>query len=77
MAGGHSFLFATMEQWAAHWNTFHVSVAPLFNCMVRSYDFETAAVPDSLDVLFCHFMEAHPSVHTNGDWPNLLQRPSL
>ena len=31
VAGGHSFLFATIEQWAAHWNTFHVAVAPLFN----------------------------------------------
>ncbi len=35
VAGGHLFLFTTIEQWAAHWNTFDVAVAPLFNCMVR------------------------------------------
>ncbi len=40
--------------------------------MVRGWDFETAATPDSLDVLFRHFMEARPSVHTNADWPNLV-----
>ena len=27
VAGGHTFLFATIEQWAAHWNTFHVALA--------------------------------------------------
>ncbi len=37
VAGGHEFLFATIEQWAAHWNTFHVAVAPVFKCMVRGY----------------------------------------
>ena len=35
VAGGQSFLFATLEQWAAHWNTFYVAVDPLFHCMER------------------------------------------
>ena len=40
--------------------------------MVRGCGFETAAMPDSLDSLFRHFIDAHPSVHANGDWPNLV-----
>ncbi len=72
MEGGHPFLFATVEQWVAHWNTFHVAVAPLFSCMVRGRDFETAAAPDSLDVLFLHFIDAHPSLYANGEWLNLV-----
>ncbi len=28
VVGGMPFYFATLEQWAAHWNTFHVSVTP-------------------------------------------------
>ncbi len=43
----------------------------MFNCMVRGCDFETAAVLDSLDVLFRHIMDAHPSIYANGKWPNL------
>ncbi len=35
VAGGHEFLFATLEQWAAHWNSFHVAATPAFNYMVR------------------------------------------
>ncbi len=72
VAGGHSFLFATLEQWVAHWNTFHMAAAPLFNCMVHGCDFKTAAAPDSLDALFCHFRDAHPSIHADGEWPNLV-----
>ncbi len=72
VAGGHSFLFATLEQCVAHWNTFHVAVAPLFHCMVRVCDFETTAASDLLIALFHHFIEAHPSGHANGEWPNLM-----
>ncbi len=53
VAGGHLVLFATIGQWAAHWNIFHVAVAPLFNRMVRGCNFETTAASDSLDELFC------------------------
>ncbi len=72
VAGGHAFLFATLEQWVSHWNTFHVAVAPLFHCMVRGCNFKTAAAPDSLDVLFRHIIDTHPSVHANGQWLNLV-----
>ncbi len=34
VARGHEPLFATLEQWAAHWNSFHVAATPAFNCMV-------------------------------------------
>ncbi len=30
VAGGHSFLFATVEQWVAHCNIFHVAAAQLY-----------------------------------------------
>ncbi len=45
-----------------------LSIVPLYGA---GCDFETAATPDSLDALFHHFIDAHPGVHANGDWPNL------
>ncbi len=71
MAGGHEPLFANLEQWAAHWNSFHVAAAPAFNCMVRGCTFETTTAPDALDSLFRHFQDAHPDVYDHGRWPNL------
>ena len=71
VAGGHALLFATIEQWAAHWNTLNVAVAPVFNCMVRGCSFETTAAPDSLDVLFRHIKDVQPSIYNDGRWPNL------
>ncbi len=70
VAGGHELLFATLEQWAAHWNTFHVAVAPVLNCMVQGCLFETTTTPDSLDALFRHIKDTHPSVYDGGKWPN-------
>ncbi len=61
VARGHEPLFATLEQWVAHWNTFRVAAAPAFNCMVRGCSFETTATPDSLDVLFRDFRDTHPT----------------
>ncbi len=72
VAGGHELLFATLEQWAAHWNTFHVAAALVFNCMVRGCAFGTTTAPDALDTLFHHFRDAHPSVYDGGKWPNLV-----
>ncbi len=72
VAGGHELLFATLEQWAADWNTFHVAVAPVFNCMVRGCSIKTATAPDSLDVLFRHFQDTHPNVYDGGKWHNLV-----
>ncbi len=72
MAGGHELLFATLEQWVAHWNTFQVAAAPAFNCMVRGCTFETSTAPDALDALFRHFRDAHPSVYDGSQWTNLV-----
>ena len=72
VTGAHELLFATLEQWAAHWNTFHVAAAPAFNCMVRGCTFGTTTVPDALGTLFRHFRDAHPSVYDGGSWPNLV-----
>ncbi len=71
VAGGREPLFANLEQWAAHWNSFHVAVAPAFNCMVRGCTFGTTPAPDALDSLFRHFQDAHPDVYDHGRWPNL------
>ena len=72
VAGGHELLFATLEQWAAHWNTFHMAAAPAFNCMVRGCAYRTTTAPDALDTLFRHFRDTHPSVYDGGNWPNLV-----
>ncbi len=72
VAGGHELLFATLEQWAAHWNAFHMTAAPAFNCVVRGCTFGTTTAPDALDTLFRHFRDAHPSVYDGGKWSNLV-----
>ena len=41
--------------------------------MVHGCNFETAAAPESLDALFRHFIDAHPSVHANSEWLNLVE----
>ncbi len=72
VAGELPFLFTTLEQWAAHWNTFHVAVVPQFSCMVRDCNFVATAAPYSLDVLFNHIIEVHPAVYDDdGVWHNL------
>ncbi len=49
-----------------------MATAPAFNCMVRDCSFETTTTPDSLDALFCHFRDTHPSVYDGGKWTNLV-----
>ncbi len=71
VARGHELLFATLEQWVAHWNSFHVAAAPAFNCMVRGCNFGTSTAPDALDSLFRHFQDTHPDVYDGGKWTNL------
>ena len=61
VATGHELLFATVEQWAAHWNSFHA-----FNCMVRGCDYVTGTAPDALDSLFRHLKDTHPDVYNGG-----------
>ncbi len=71
VARGHELLFATVEQWAAHWNSFHVAAAPAFNCMVRGCNYGMSTAPDALDSLFRHFQDTHPDVYNGGKWTNL------
>ncbi len=71
VAGGHEPLFANLEQWATHWNSFHVAAAPAFNCMVRGCTYGTTTAPDALDSLLRHFQDAHSDVYDNGRWTNL------
>ena len=40
--------------------------------MVRGCSFETTTVPDTLDTLFRHFRDTHPSVYNGGQWTNLV-----
>ncbi len=40
--------------------------------MVRGCSFETNAMPDSLDALFHHIKDAHPSIYDGGKWSNLV-----
>ncbi len=47
-------------------------MALVFNCMVQGCSFETTAAPDSLDALFRHIKDAHPSIYDEGRWPNLV-----
>ncbi len=71
VATGHELLFATLEQWAAHWNSFHVAAAPAFNCMMRGCNYGTGTAPDALDSLFHHLKDTHPDVYVGGKWTNL------
>ncbi len=73
VAEGHEPLFATLEQWTAHWNSFHVAAAPAFNCMVRGCTFGTSTAPDALDSFFRHFQDAHQDVYADGKWTNLTE----
>ncbi len=73
VAEGHEPLFATLEQWAAHWNTFHVAATPAFNCMVRCCTYSTGTAPDALDSLFRHFQDAHEDVYEDGKWTGLAE----
>ncbi len=73
VAEGHEPLFATLEQWAAHWNSFHVAAAPAFNCMVRGCTFGISTAPDALDSLFRHFQDAHKDVYAGGKWTGLTE----
>ena len=71
VATGHELLFATLEQWAAHWNSSHVAAAPVFNCMVQACNHGTGTAPDALDSLFRHLKDTHPDVYDGGKWTNL------
>ncbi len=51
--------FATAEQYMAHWNTFHVAMAPSITCLVRGCGVKFPRGPDSLDAFFRHVKAKH------------------
>ena len=63
--------FATAEQYTAHWNTFHVAVAPSMVCMVRGCGQKFSPGPDSLDAFVCHCMDQHEKESDGGTWSRL------
>ncbi len=63
--------FATAEQYTAHWNTFHVAVAPAMTCMVRGCGVKFPPGPDSLDAFFRHCKEKHEAESDGGKWGRL------
>ena len=72
MAGELSFFFATLDQWVAHWDAFHVAATPVFRCLVWGCKYSTPTALDSLDTLLCHIMDEHQDVYDNGKWRNLV-----
>ncbi len=52
--GGMCLAFSTEEELVAHWNTFHVAVAPQFTCQVRGCNATFAADPGALDRYLSH-----------------------
>ncbi len=52
--GGMCLAFSTEEELVAHWNTFHVAVAPQFTCQVAGCKAMFAADPGALDRYLYH-----------------------
>ncbi len=52
--GGIRLAFSTEEELVAHWNTFHVAVAPQFTCQVPGCHTTFAADPGALDRYLAH-----------------------
>ncbi len=53
--GGIRLAFSTEEELVAHWNTFHVAVAPQFTCQVQGCKAMFTADPGALDCYLSHF----------------------
>ncbi len=54
--------FATVEQWIAHWNTFHVTVAPVITCMVTGCPAKFHTGPDTVNAFLRHVQNRHPDL---------------
>ena len=52
--GGVRLAFSTEEELVAHWNTFHIAVAPQFTCQVPGCHLTFAADPGALDRYLAH-----------------------
>ncbi len=65
--------FATVKQWIAHWNTFHVAVAPVITCMVTGCPAKFHTGLDTVDAFLRHVQNRHPDLREGGKWPCLNQ----
>ncbi len=63
--------FATVEQSIAHWNTFHVAVAPVITCMVTGCSAKFNSGPDTVDAFFRHLLNQHQDLSDEGKWLRL------
>ncbi len=52
--GGVRLAFSTEEELVAHWNTFHIAVAPQFTCQVPGCHLTFAADPGTLGRYLAH-----------------------
>ncbi len=67
------YYFATVEQWVAHWNTFHVAVAPVITCVVTGCPAKLHTGPETVDAFFRHLQNRHPGLSESSKWPRLNQ----
>ncbi len=63
--------FATVEQWIAHWNTFHIAVAPVITCMVSDCPEKFSSGPDTVDAFFRHVQNRHQDLQDDEKWSRL------
>ncbi len=70
---GMPFYFTTVEQWIAHWNTFHVAVAPVITCMVTGCPAKFHTGPDTVDAFFSHVQNRYSDLCEGSKWPRLNQ----
>ncbi len=69
--GGMPYYFTNVEQWVAHWNTFHVAVAVGYTCTAGECGAKAPPGPDALDVFMQHVVRNHDELSQNNTWPTL------
>ncbi len=69
--GGMPYYFTNVEQWVAHWNTFHVAVAAGYTCTAGECGAKVPPGPDALDVFMQHVVRKHDELSQNNTWPKL------
>ena len=65
------YYFTNVEQWVAHWNTFHVAVAAGYNCTAGECGAKVPPSPDALDVFIHHVIQNHDELSQGNTWPTL------
>ncbi len=63
--------FATIEQFVAHWNTFHGAHAVGCTCPVVGCSTNILPSPDALKGFIHHLQCQHVLVHASGRWPHI------